>query len=95
MARNHLMTTPVSNGLWQRGLLSSVKNIAQAPPCGSIFSFCSENKNLGTGVTTRRQQRIFVLLEPLEKLISRGFHDPLNDGKRAAMLDIGIIAFST
>jgi hypothetical protein len=52
MARNHLMTTlffkwTCSNG----GLLSSVENIAQAPPCGSIFNFCSENKNLGTGVT--------------------------------------------
>jgi hypothetical protein len=76
-------------------LLSSVKNIAQAPPCGSIFSFCSENKNLGTGVATRRQQRIFVLLEPLQKLISRGFHDPVNDGERAAMLEVGIIVFFT
>jgi hypothetical protein len=65
------------------GIVASVKNIAQGPPCGSIFSFCSENKNLGTGVTTGRQQRIFVLLEPLEKLISRGFHDPLNDAEKS------------
>jgi hypothetical protein len=36
--------------LQQRGIVV-VKNIAQAQPCGSIFSFCSENKNLGTGVT--------------------------------------------
>jgi hypothetical protein len=76
-------------------LLSSVKNIAQAPPCGSIFSFCSENKNLGTGVTTRRQQRIFVLLEPLEKLISRGFHDPLNNrGKERLCLKLSSSPFS-
>jgi hypothetical protein len=27
--------------------LSSLKNIAQAPRCGSIFSFCSENKKFG------------------------------------------------
>jgi hypothetical protein len=33
----------LSNG----GLLSSVENIAQAPRCGSIFSFCSENKKFG------------------------------------------------
>jgi hypothetical protein len=46
-----------------------VENIAQAPPCGSIFSFCSENKKLGTGVTTRRYEGISGLLESLKTLI--------------------------
>jgi hypothetical protein len=36
----------------QRGIVFLLENIAQAPPYGSIFSFCSENKKLGTGVTT-------------------------------------------
>jgi hypothetical protein len=32
--------------LQQRGIvILLVKNIAQAPPCGTIFGFCSENKN--------------------------------------------------
>jgi hypothetical protein len=45
-------------------LLSSVENIAQAPRCGSIFSFCSENKKLGTWVTAA----LFWVVSPASSL---------------------------
>jgi hypothetical protein len=52
MARNHPENYPdFSKFRQQRGKVVSEQNIAQTLACGGLFGFCSENKNLGTGVT--------------------------------------------
>src|SRR4029077_19000319 len=77
-----------------------VENIAQAPPCGSIFSVCSENKKLGTGVTTRRHEGISGLLKSLKMLIYPiGFTIFMMGKSEAmvneAMVEVGITASVT
>jgi hypothetical protein len=52
MARNHPTTHPISAASSSNGLWFSKENIAQPLALSSKFGFRSENKNLGTGVTS-------------------------------------------